>query len=844
MKISLFVNGVEIDMLESAIRLSGIETFVTSGQPNMSFFMVTNRMPSPSPVFSESNPWTYNGKTIKVVMSSDDLANSRTIFLGRIKSVEPSYREENLNGYSFSAIGYGSLAETVPIINPLDLSGAITFNPDRNDAINYDSILDGMNLGAAIKFLLGGTDIAKRLVAFGFTGMYASVGTASSESVLNQKVIDELSQITARPLGPISFSGENLFGSIQSVLETYEPNYGLIADPHDLRFKFISFNKTRKKTFTLGVDRIDKFTHRRDVSQAAKRVRIRGGANIRPYLAHFNYGPDTSYPKGFKTGNLIEKFQYGSISSDTAKTVWKLKDFERQVIVKGDSNGVYWPPPGSYKPCDQQVAPYSCIPTTMPAADEIELNAASFATNPETWLGDGVNIAWAKDEWAQTASGVSVARQGRITIKRQFRWNGTETSVLKKGDIMWSVEDRFLVVGNDAYPKQIQKCDGTICTYDKIRFRLDRPHGIDASTTNPPPEITAKPSDYKEEWNFELTGFNPSGAVVWRRYGVNFGTNTQKSTDRGVTRKIMKMFPEPVPWRSSEGLSVTMVSSPQAAIIWSANGLKPFFEWPINFYIDREHNEITFTPPVVRLFGTRSKLETGGFNNSIKPPWDATQVIDGVPVDIRVLLPVADGVLESVYPPESLPVDSVNGEGVHVYGTAARYEGVDSILDVNMPGWVKSVNQATVDSYAAEIYKSVKDTIVHGDFTHIGLHDPWSEAWNFYWPTEESYTDPSDVNVTRTRQLVPSVEILSGGSQACDTDGFGVLPEEEMVIRKVAINFNEGSGGKNATVLATYSNQKSPWVSPQSGFDSFMDDLGMDQRRTMMDFQNYQGPGR
>ena len=91
---------------------------------------------------------------------------------------------------------------------------------------------------------------------------------------------------------------------------------------------------------------------------------------------------------------------------------------------------------------------------------------------------------------------------------------------------------------------------------------------------------------------------------------------------------------------------------------------------------------------------------------------------------------------------------------------------------------------------------------------------------------------------------MPSVEILSGGSQACDTDGFGVLPEEEMVIRKVAINFNEGSGGKNATVLATYSNQKSPWVSPQSGFDSFMDDLGMDQRRTMMDFQNYQGPGR
>lgn len=850
MIITLKINDQVIDMTAKNIRLGSIETFVTSGQPQMTFFMVTNRMPSPSPTFDPDNPWTYNYRKVEVILSSDDGTNSKTIFLGRVRAVDPSYRNNALNGFSFPAEGFGALAEITPVINPLDLSGSITFNPDKADVMNYDSILDGKSIGEAIQFLLGGYDIAQRLYNYGFTGMYTSLGSSSTAAVMVQKLQDEISQITARPLNPINFSGENLFGSIQSMLETYEPNFGLMADPHEKRFRFFNLNKTSKKTFTLGVDRIDGFTHKRDLTSSYGRVRIRGGANVRPYVAHFSYGPDTTYPKGYKTGNLIERFQYGNVTNDVAKSNWKLSDFERQVVVKGDSNGIYWPAAGEYKPCAQQTTPYPCKPTTMPSTNQVELNAASFLTNPETWLGNGTSIAWAKDEWAQTATGTNIARQGRLTIKRQFRWNGTETTTLKKGDIMWSIEDRFLIVGNDPYPLTLTKCDGGTCTYDKIRFTLDRPHGIDASTVFPPSDIQASPSDYKEEWNFELTGFNPSGAVVWRRYGVNFGTNTQKSTDRGVTRKIMKVFPEPVPWRSADGMSVTMVTTPQAAVIWSPDTQKPYYEWPINFYIDRENNEITFTPPVVRVFGTRSKLEAGGFNNSITPPWGVysnttqtvSQTIDGVPMDIRVMLPVADGTLTSVYPPLTANLTDTKADGTFVYGTAARYENLDTTLDVFMPSWVKLSNQATMDLYAAKVYDSVKDTVVHGEFDYIGLYDPWSNSWSPYWPTEETFVD--EYSVTRTRPLVPSVKVQTDSSSACDTDGFGVLPEEELLIRSTAITFNEGANGKAAIVSMRYSNQRVSWVSPQAGFDQFSQSLNANLRGEMFDFQTYASPSR
>jgi hypothetical protein len=845
MILKLKVNGTLIDMAVKGIKLNSVQTMVESGQPMFDFFIVTPVMPSPASGFNADNPWTYNAKEVELIAQKNTDANvTRTLFLGDAMQVNPSYRDNNLNGFSVSCVGFGNRAERIPILNPFDLSTSITFNMDRR-SFDYDSLLDGKNLGQAIKMLLTGYDTATRLIANGYTGMFTATGSSSSAATLVDDLETELGLLTTRPVSPINFSGENLLGSIQSLLDAYDPNYRCIADPHERRFKIYDKRRTSKKTYTLGTDPIDGFRHNRDTSVSYKSVRIRGSANIRPYLAHWNMGIDTTYPKGFKTGNLIEQFQYGTKSSDTAKASWKLGDFENQVVVKADENGIYWPSPGEYVPCASQTPPYACKPTSMPQADEVELNAAAFSTHPETDIGGP--LAWAQNEWAQTSSGSTVARQGRLSIRRVFRWNGTETATLKKGDVMWQVEDRFLVVGNDPYPNVIQKCDGTNCTYDKIRFKLDRPHGIAPSDVTPPSDITATPSNYKEEWSFELTGYNPSGAVVWRRYKVNFGTNTQASNAYGVTRKIMKSFPEPVPWRSADGSSVVMVSSPQAAIVWSKTYAKPFNEWPINFYIDRENNQIIFTPPVVRVFGTRSKLETGGFNNTITPPWGTynsstgttNQTIDGVPYDIRVLLPVADGILSTVYPPTTANLTDNRPDGKPYYGTAARYEGVTKILEVSMPQWVNSSDGANMDAYAQQLYESVKDTIVHGEFQYIQEIDPFVESWHPYWLPSQSFTGTD--GQPHNRPLLPSVSVAMADTTVCDT-GIGVLSEDELLLTAVELRFNEGVGGKSMTTVMQYSNQKAPWVSPQMGFDFYRQSITADSMEGWIEMQRNASP--
>lgn len=837
MIIKLKIDGTEIDPVDYHIRISSIQLYVFNGQPQMDFSLITPVMKSPSPVFDFENAWTYNSKEVEVIGVDENNANNRhTLFLGDVRQVVPSYRQNTLSGYTMTVVGYGWRAEQIPIVNPYDLSGQITFNPDRK-SFDYDVIYDGKDLGETIKILLTGKDVASMLHDAGFTGMYSDLGDNSNPAVLVKDLEEEIKVLIAKPTSPISFSGENLYGSIQSVLEAYDSNYRLIADPHDRRFKIYDTRNTKKKDFVLGQDKIDAFSHNRDISTSYKSIMIRGSANVRPYVAHWNMGIDSGYPLGFKTGNLIENFEHSKKTNAQAKSDWKLGHYENQVVIKADEGGVFWPSPGFYEPClDPQDT--SCKYRTMPGTDQIEITTA-FTAHPETDMQKGA-ISWEKDEWAQTSTDPNVtARQGRITIRRVFRYKA-DALPAKKGDIAWQVEDRFIVVGNDPYPNMLPTCDGIgVCEYDKIRFTLDRDHGISPSDVQPPDYIQGAISTYDEEWSFELTGYNPSGAVVWRKYAVSFGDNTQESSDRGVTRKIMKSFPQPVPWRSADGSSVVMVSSPQAALIWSKNYQKPFFEWPLNFYIDRSTNTIIFSPPVVRAFGTRSKLETGGFNSSLKPPWDTAQVIDGVPYDIRVLLPVADGIHEVTYPDPTTGIYEQDGFGNYIYGTAARYEGVTRILRVNLPSWVRLSDTENMRDYARQIYDSVKNTIVHGQFDLLEEINPWTDSWHPYWLPSRTLVD-GDNNDYNSPQL-QSVGVTMLDSVECDS-GVGVLPEEELIFKQVDMVFPEGAGGKGVHVKIQYTNQKAPWTGPQFGFDFFSQMIAADAQDSWMDFQRYAGP--
>jgi hypothetical protein len=176
---------------------------------------------------------------------------------------------------------------------------------------------------------------------------------------------------------------------------------------------------------------------------------------------------------------------------------------------------------------------------------------------------------------------------------------------------------------------------------------------------------------------FTLTGTTKDASAVWCVYALPAWAGP----------KVAKQTTWPFAFHAASGLGVTMTSSPTGDLLYSSSGGPPFQEYATPITVDPASGTVRFAYPTF--------LTVGG-----QPP-----------TDVRAVVPIYTGV-NVAYAPSSSTYS----------GTSYTVEGVQKTLVLTVPAWRDPSNQANMNAFAADVLDSVKDTVIEGTVTYLGLY--------------------------------------------------------------------------------------------------------------------------
>lgn len=183
---------------------------------------------------------------------------------------------------------------------------------------------------------------------------------------------------------------------------------------------------------------------------------------------------------------------------------------------------------------------------------------------------------------------------------------------------------------------------------------------------------------------YSIRGLYSDAAKVWRKIEV---------VPPYVRDHLVKRFSHDVAWSPVDGATVRS-SSPQAVVCHSPGCAKPWNEFPASFEVDPTSGSLWFHEPIVKPFSSAASLEAGA--------------PDGVPCDVKVLVPYSRGALE-------ITVPEVGHEG-----TAHSVDGLERTVHREYPGWLDYRDRASYELLAREVLDTMKDTVIEGALTHEG----------------------------------------------------------------------------------------------------------------------------
>src|SRR5271157_1588450 len=238
---------------------------------------------------------------------------------------------------------------------------------------------------------------------------------------------------------------------------------------------------------------------------------------------------------------------------------------------------------------------------------------------------------------------------------------------------------------------------------------------------------------------YRLYALSTAGNVVWRRYKV---------TNSFIAAQMQQFFPYPFAFRNSDGTAATLTTSPVCTVYWSSSGSPPYNQSAIGVQIDPISGTITTVSPTSLVYG-------GGV---VTPP-----------TDVQVFLPVANG---------SLEVQAPSGGGYG--GTLYTVEGISRTKTVTVREWRDYSLNTSMQTYANELFDSIKDVVVEGTILYLGL---------------------------ATTYLAPG--------QAVSITGNGYTTGYESValpVESVDVQFNAGPGGTACVSTLHLSNRKARYA--------------------------------
>ena len=168
---------------------------------------------------------------------------------------------------------------------------------------------------------------------------------------------------------------------------------------------------------------------------------------------------------------------------------------------------------------------------------------------------------------------------------------------------------------------------------------------------------------------YVIYGLSSGASYVYRKY---------KAADPTIAAALANRMTYPVPYVNAAGSAASLVSYPQASVVWTLPGSNVPLEFPDPIVsIDRGAGTFLLATP------------TYDYNNA-------------APQDVRILAAVNTGVLQAIRPASGFE------------GTSHDVEGLEDTLTITMDSWRDPVNQAAMEAYAQEMLDAVKDAVVEG----------------------------------------------------------------------------------------------------------------------------------
>ena len=675
---TLIIDGTTIDLVANNIRLESCSPFLQN-QPATLLFTQESGVPL------NTDPWA--NKPVQLWINNG--TTNSLIFYGIInRRVSPQMASGWVYGYE--AIGIEYLAHNWPVVSAFDGTGSVSFNLAPN-ATGYDPTYANLNLAQMILMILEEPTTVAHFKTTGF-GKYWQDGTTWK---IDQRTRDDLlldSYLTSlRHNKPVTFAGDDMLTAIRNVLQSAAPNHAAWIQPVSerpygvstgafyhygiLRFSNLTTRSTQI-TLDFGLDPAPEI--QRSYDNAYPRLVVRGGANIQPMTL------------SLKAGDISEDFAISPwfANNTDAKNQWKLSvlyDHTQRTIT-----GTCWcrRPRKTSNPNEVDPTipdpnnPNLTIsnPNYIASIYDANLTSPSYLLiDPDKPTGNVTDYSWSAGVWGQNSNNYA----GHLYITRQSTANGTYKQTATK-----DVTDNTALVANGT-------CYLTLDS--DLQF-----------------------TDYS---SFQLVARIWPGLQTWRRYKIN----TKLIDGTSVAKRVQPAFPAPVPWITSDGSIGSLTSSGVAMVEYNANGTANNTQsMYIGFQVDRQTEDVIFDRPVVTCFGSQTSLAAGGAN------------VTGQPTDIKVLLPVAIGALETTIPADT---KLSNGTLVPNYrGTSYTVDGITRTRYVNNPEWVSDTDAAMMYTWGNSLLDTCCDTVVEGSATKYayapvigyGSYLKWTDT---AWPT-------------------------------------------------------------------------------------------------------------
>lgn len=592
--------------------------------------------------------------------------------------------------------GYGTTPPTVVIVGPCTTQASYTANLTAGAVSSFTQVSAGSGYNSTPSVII---------------------------STLPASTIGDLNNLTVIPPFAISFAGERILSSIESVVQTCHPNHWtyMLGDtvggdiPGTIRI--LDQRATTDYQVVLGNpsgspeadgvtygDRWSMPTLSRDSSDTYSRLEVRGGPLVTGVYLSVIPQVDTTMNatitdstlgvSGVNTGGLFPYFGFGAYPSNTgAVGQWSPNSFVQQSLQGGQDQGTI---------------------TTIGSTTSVTIKSSNTA------------LTLSSDQLDQSSTGLRA-----ILTVIQSPLTGLQQ--------MFSTS----VIANTAMTA------GSTSTL----------------TVSPPLPVTTYTSYF-------LTFSSQAGNVVWRQYVVVDSSGYGTSSKLGPA--LQQYFPYPFAYKNASGTAAALTSAPVGAVLWSNgttvssttylnNGAAPWNESDFSVTVNPSNGTISFPSPVNLVYG-------GG---STSTP----------PSNVQVFVPVATGVLSVLNQvPGSGTVHVINGStsitfsasqsgltGFYLQvtgdstggsyliasgsgtgwtlgtayqgstntaaiwlttggfsGTLRTVDGVQRTKVITLRDWTQEsgVNQ-NIQVYANEQFDSIKDVVVEGSISYLGLATPY-----------------------------------------------------------------------------------------------------------------------